>query len=100
MRGGAAAFRGATTLAELKRTPQELAAFPYRNAFPAGCFLMTGTGIAPRADLPADTRLWAALQAASGGTWAGCVYDPDAIIAALRSGGVTASASAGTSSAA
>ena len=60
----------------------------------------TAPCIAPRADLPADTRLWAALQAASGGTWAGCVYDPDAIIAALRSGGVTASASAGTSSAA
>ena len=33
--------------------------------------------------LPADTRLWAALQQASGGTWAGCVYDPEKIIAAL-----------------
>jgi putative YjhG/YagF family dehydratase len=30
-------------------------------------------------DLPDDTRLWAALQAASGGTWGGCVYDLDAI---------------------
>ena len=47
-RGGAAVYRGATTLAELKRTPQELAAFLYRhNTFPAGCFLMTGTGIVP-----------------------------------------------------
>ncbi|HWB14249.1 MAG TPA: YjhG/YagF family D-xylonate dehydratase [Pirellulales bacterium] len=35
-------------------------------------------------DLPADTRLWAALQAASGGTWGGCVYDVERIIAALR----------------
>ena len=35
-------------------------------------------------DLPDDTRLWAALQNASGGTWGGCVYDPDAIIAALE----------------
>ena len=26
-------------------------------------------------NLPADTRLWAALQNASGGTWGGCVYD-------------------------
>ena len=26
--------------------------------------------------LPDDTRLWAALQQASGGTWAGCIYDP------------------------
>ncbi len=30
-------------------------------------------------DLPADTRLWALLQQASGGTWAGCVYDVEAI---------------------
>ncbi|WP_149194451.1 YjhG/YagF family D-xylonate dehydratase [Luteimonas suaedae] len=42
--------------------------------------------IAPHPRLPADTRLWAALQDASGGTWAGCVYDTDAIIEALRLG--------------
>jgi len=30
-------------------------------------------------DLPADTRLWALLQQASGGTWGGCVYDVEAI---------------------
>ncbi|MEZ0472689.1 YjhG/YagF family D-xylonate dehydratase [Luteimonas salinilitoris] len=42
--------------------------------------------IAPHPRLPADTRLWAALQDASGGTWAGCVYDADAIIEALRLG--------------
>jgi putative YjhG/YagF family dehydratase len=29
--------------------------------------------------LPADTKLWAALQHASGGVWGGCVYDVDAI---------------------
>jgi len=34
-------------------------------------------------DLPDDTRLWAALQAKGGGTWGGCVYDTEAIIAAL-----------------
>ena len=34
-------------------------------------------------DLPDDTRLWAALQHVSGGTWGGCVYDVDAIVAAL-----------------
>ncbi len=34
--------------------------------------------------LPDDTRLWAALQAASGGTWGGCVYDVDAIVQALK----------------
>jgi dihydroxyacid dehydratase/phosphogluconate dehydratase len=37
----------------------------------------------PRPDLPADTRLWAVLQEASGGIWAGCVYDPDRIAEAL-----------------
>jgi putative YjhG/YagF family dehydratase len=35
--------------------------------------------------LPEDTRLWAALQQASGGIWGGCVYDPDQIIAKLNS---------------
>jgi xylonate dehydratase len=39
--------------------------------------------LAPHPDLPDDTRLWAALQRASGGTWAGCVYDVDRIVAAL-----------------
>jgi xylonate dehydratase len=39
--------------------------------------------LASHPDLPADTRLWAALQQAGGGTWGGCVYDPEAILAAL-----------------
>lgn len=34
-------------------------------------------------DLPDDVRLWAALQAVGGGTWGGCVYDTEAILAAL-----------------
>ena len=34
----------------------------------------------PNPDLPDDTRLWAALQEVSGGTWGGCVYDVDTII--------------------
>lgn len=38
----------------------------------------------PDADLPDDTKLWAALQAVGGGTWGGCVYDVDAITKALR----------------
>ena len=40
----------------------------------------------PHPDLPADTRLWAALQAASGGVWAGSVYDVDKIIDLLNAG--------------
>jgi xylonate dehydratase len=39
--------------------------------------------LAPNAALPDDTRLWAALQHASGGTWGGCVYDADSIVRAL-----------------
>lgn len=41
------------------------------------------TDLAANAALPADTRLWAALQLASGGTWGGCVYDVDRIVEAL-----------------
>lgn len=36
--------------------------------------------------LPDDTRLWAALQAVSGGTWAGSVYDVDRILEVLAAG--------------
>jgi putative YjhG/YagF family dehydratase len=36
--------------------------------------------------LPADTRLWAALQRASGGTWGGCVYDVERIEKVLAAG--------------
>jgi putative YjhG/YagF family dehydratase len=39
--------------------------------------------LAPDPDLPEDTRLWAALQQAGGGTWGGCVYDVDAIVRRL-----------------
>jgi xylonate dehydratase len=35
-------------------------------------------------DLPADTRLWAALVQASGGVWGGCVYDAEMIIQRLE----------------
>jgi putative YjhG/YagF family dehydratase len=42
--------------------------------------------LAPDPGLPDDTRLWAALQHAGGGAWGGCVYDVDAIVAALKTG--------------
>ena len=48
LRGGAAAFSAATTLAELKREPATLVEYLFRdNSFPYGAFLMTGTGIVP-----------------------------------------------------
>ncbi|MEO7676945.1 MAG: dihydroxy-acid dehydratase, partial [Verrucomicrobiota bacterium] len=53
------------------------------------------TDLAPNAALPEDTRLWAALQLAGGGTWAGCVYDAEKIIAALEAGRKSAKCSAG-----
>jgi dihydroxyacid dehydratase/phosphogluconate dehydratase len=37
-------------------------------------------------DLPGDTRLWAALQEVSGGTWGGCVYDVELILQTLQGG--------------
>ncbi len=42
--------------------------------------------LAPEAELPDDTKLWAALQNVGGGTWGGCVYDVDAIVATLEAG--------------
>ena len=41
-------FSGTTNLSELKRKPSELLEYLFRdNNFPAGCYLMTGTGIIP-----------------------------------------------------
>ena len=42
--------------------------------------------LAAEAELPDDTRMWAALQNVGGGTWGGCVYDVDAIIETLQAG--------------
>jgi putative YjhG/YagF family dehydratase len=55
---GGRTFTAAEAEAELARRPQR-------------------SDLAPDPRLPDDTRLWAALQAASGGIWAGCVYDLD-----------------------
>ena len=40
-----------TTLAQMKRSPLDLAGYLFReNKFPNGCFLLTGTGIVPPDD--------------------------------------------------
>jgi putative YjhG/YagF family dehydratase len=39
--------------------------------------------LAPHPQLPDDTKLWAALQHLSGGTWGGCVFDAEAVRARL-----------------
>lgn len=43
-------------------------------------------GLRPHPHLPDDTRLWAALQEVSGGTWGGAVFDTDRILEVLAAG--------------
>jgi 2-dehydro-3-deoxy-D-arabinonate dehydratase len=48
IRNSSSMFRGATTLAQMKRDPQELVEYLYREcAYPDGCYLLTGTGVVP-----------------------------------------------------
>src|SRR6185437_2922456 len=44
------------------------------------------TDLASDPHLPDDTRLWAALQDVSGGTWGGCVYDTEQILRVIEAG--------------
>jgi putative YjhG/YagF family dehydratase len=55
-------------------TAEELAARPMR------------ADLREAAGLPADTRLWAALQDVSGGPWGGSVYDVEAILRVIEAG--------------
>ncbi len=44
-------FKDCIAISQMKRTPQELVSFVYREcSFPHGCFVMTGTGIVPGND--------------------------------------------------
>jgi 2-dehydro-3-deoxy-D-arabinonate dehydratase len=48
VRDGSTVFAGSTPLERMKRTPEELVEYLFRdNSFPSGCFLLTGTGIVP-----------------------------------------------------
>jgi len=50
-RNGEAVFEGKTSVSQMKRSPEELAGWLFRElSFPDGCFLMTGTGIVPTKD--------------------------------------------------
>ena len=57
-RSGEVVFEGTVALNQMKRKPEELVAFVYREcSFPKGCYIMTGTGIVPGNDftlLPGD----------------------------------------------
>ncbi len=51
IRGEETAFEGHTSLSQMKRTLPELAEWLMRdNSFPAGCYLLTGTGTVPGND--------------------------------------------------
>ncbi|GAB3176330.1 fumarylacetoacetate hydrolase family protein [Telluribacter humicola] len=51
LRGGEEAFRGEVTLEQMKRKPNELLGFLFRETtFSQGAYLMTGTGIIPPSD--------------------------------------------------
>ena len=44
-------FEGSVAISQMKRTPEELVSFVYREcSFPYGCLIMTGTGIVPGSD--------------------------------------------------
>ncbi len=48
VREGATVFSGATALDQMKRRPQELVDYLFRElTFPTGCYLFTGTGVIP-----------------------------------------------------
>jgi 2-dehydro-3-deoxy-D-arabinonate dehydratase len=44
-------FEGKVSISQMKRTPEELVSFVFRECtFPNGCLIMTGTGIVPEHD--------------------------------------------------
>jgi 2-dehydro-3-deoxy-D-arabinonate dehydratase len=50
-RNEAAVFKDTIAISQMKRTPEELVSFVYREcSFPHGCLIMTGTGIVPGSD--------------------------------------------------
>ena len=50
-RGGKTVFEGSIAISQMKRKPEELVSFVYREcSFPYGCLIMTGTGIVPEND--------------------------------------------------
>ena len=50
-RNGSTSFKGTIELSQMKRSPEELVSFVFREcSFPYGCLIMTGTGIVPEHD--------------------------------------------------
>ena len=50
-RPGKTVFEGTVAISQMKRSPEELVSFVFREcSFPHGCLIMTGTGIVPQHD--------------------------------------------------
>ena len=50
-------FEGSVGINQMKRTPQELVSFVFREcSFPYGCLIMTGTGVVPEHDFTLKSR--------------------------------------------
>ncbi|WP_315821493.1 fumarylacetoacetate hydrolase family protein [Paraflavitalea speifideaquila] len=68
-RSGLPAFKGEVSISQLKRTPEELVSFVYREcSFPYGCLIMTGTGIVPGHDFTLQSGDEISITIASIGT--------------------------------
>ncbi|HMQ45999.1 MAG TPA: fumarylacetoacetate hydrolase family protein [Saprospiraceae bacterium] len=56
-RKGATVFHESILLSQMKRTPEDLVSYLYREcSFPLGCLLMTGTGIIPSTDFTLQSQ--------------------------------------------
>jgi 2-dehydro-3-deoxy-D-arabinonate dehydratase len=67
-------FEGSTTLAQMRRTPEELVEFLYREtSFPLGCVLLTGTGVVPPDDFTLQSRDEVRIEIAGIGVLVNCV---------------------------
>ncbi len=74
VRGEQTVFSGETDLHQLKREPQDLVDYLYREtSYPQGCYLMTGTGIIPGSDFTLQKNDTIHITIAPIGTLSNCV---------------------------
>jgi 2-dehydro-3-deoxy-D-arabinonate dehydratase len=67
-------FEGSTTLSQMRRMPEDLVAFLYREtSFPLGCVLLTGTGVVPPDDFTLQSRDEVRIEIAGIGALVNCV---------------------------
>ena len=67
-------FEGSTALSQMRRAPEDLVAFLYREtSFPLGCVLLTGTGVVPPDDFTLESRDEVRIEIAGIGALVNCV---------------------------